>query len=88
MYLLLWIPVGLIVGWLAGKSLEGKGYGRSLDLIMGVGGAVAGGLVMRSAGFSGYGGTFAATAVAIVCAALLTIVAALAHGRTIYSRVF
>jgi len=86
MYLLLWIPVGLIVGWLAGKSLEGVGYGRSMDLVMGVGGAVAGGLVMRSAGFSGYGGTFASTLVAVVCAALLTIVAAVANGRTIYSR--
>jgi len=53
---------------------------------MGVGGAVAGGLVMRSAGFSGYGGTFASTLVAVVCAALLTIVAAVANGRTIYSR--
>lgn len=87
MYLLLWIPVGLIVGWLAGKSLEGGGYGPSMDLVMGVGGAVAGGLVMRSAGFSGYGGTFAATLVAVVCAALLTIVAAVANGRTIYSRI-
>jgi len=87
MYLLLWIPVGLIVGWLAGKSLEGNGYGQSVDLVMGAGGAVAGGLVMRSAGFSGYGGTFVATAVAVLCAALLTIVAALANGRKIYSRI-
>jgi len=87
MYLLLWIPVGLIVGWLAGKSLEGNGCGQSVDLVMGAGGAVAGGLVMRSAGFSGYGGTFAATVVAVLCAALLTIVAALANGRTIYSRI-
>jgi len=86
MYLLLWVAIGLIVGWLAGRSLEGNGYGRSVDLVMGAGGAVAGGLVMRSAGFSGYGGTFAATVVAVVCAALLTIVAAVANGRTIYSR--
>jgi uncharacterized membrane protein YeaQ/YmgE (transglycosylase-associated protein family) len=87
MYLLLWIPVGLIVGWLAGKSLEGNGYGRSVDLIMGAGGAAVGGLVMRAAGFSGYGGTFFATFVAVCCAAVLTILVALANGRTIYSRV-
>ena len=86
MYLLLWILVGLVVGWLAGKSLEGNGYGRSMDLVMGAGGAVAGGLVIQAAGFSGYGGTAFATFVAICCAALLTIVAALANGRTIYSR--
>ena len=82
MYLLLWILVGLVVGWRAGKSLEGN----SMDLVMGAGGAVAGGLVIQAAGFSGYGGTAFATFVAICCAALLTIVAALANGRTIYSR--
>ena len=86
MYLLLWILVGSVVGWLAGKSLEGNGYGRSVDLVMGAGGAAAGGLVMRAAGFSGYGGTVFTTFVAVCCAALLTILAALANGRTIYSR--
>jgi uncharacterized membrane protein YeaQ/YmgE (transglycosylase-associated protein family) len=86
MYLLLWILVGLVVGWLAGKSLEGNGYGRSMDLVMGAGGAVAGGLVIRVAGFSGYSGTFFATFVAICCAAVLTIIVAMANGRTIYSR--
>jgi hypothetical protein len=50
---------------LAGKSFEGNGYGRSVDLVMGAGGAVAGGLVTRSAGFFGYGGTIAATVVAV-----------------------
>jgi uncharacterized membrane protein YeaQ/YmgE (transglycosylase-associated protein family) len=85
MYLLLWIPVGLIVGWLAGKSLEGNGYGRSLDLLMGAGGAIVGGLITRTAGF---GGMVFATFVAVCCAALLTIVVALVNGRTIYSRAF
>jgi uncharacterized membrane protein YeaQ/YmgE (transglycosylase-associated protein family) len=87
MYLLLWIPVGLIVGWLAGKSLEGNGYGRSMDLVMGAGGAVVGGVVMHTSGFSGYSGIFFATFVAVCCAALLTILVALVNGRTIYSKV-
>jgi uncharacterized membrane protein YeaQ/YmgE (transglycosylase-associated protein family) len=86
MYLLLWILVGLVCGWLAGKSLEGNGYGPSMDLVMGVGGAVAGGLLIRAAGFSGYGGTAFATFVASCCAAVFTTVVALANGRTIYSR--
>lgn len=86
MYFFLWILVGLVVGWLAGKSLEGNGYGRSMDLVMGAGGAVAGGLVIRTAGFSGYGGNAFATFFAICCAAVLTIIVALANGRTIYSR--
>jgi len=88
MYLLLWIFVGLAGGWLAGKSLEGEGYGRSMDLVMGVGGAVGGGLIVRAAGFSGYGGTAFATFVAICCAAVMATVVAMANGRTVYSREF
>lgn len=88
MFLLVWIPIGLVVGWVAGKSLESNGYGRSMDLVMGAAGAVAGGLVMRAAGFSGYSGTLLATFVAVCCAGLVTILAGLANGRTVYSRVF
>jgi uncharacterized membrane protein YeaQ/YmgE (transglycosylase-associated protein family) len=86
MYLACWIGVGLVVGWLSGKSLEGDDHGRSMDLVMGVGGAVVGGLIIRAAGFSGYGGTVFATLVAAYSAAILTILVALANGRTIYSR--
>lgn len=86
MYLMLWILVGSVVGWIAGKSLEGNGYGRTVDLVMGAGGAAAGGLVMQAAGFSGYGGMVFATFMAVCGAALVTILAALANGRTIYSR--
>jgi uncharacterized membrane protein YeaQ/YmgE (transglycosylase-associated protein family) len=87
MYLLLWIPVGLIVGWLAGKSLEGNGYGRSVDIIMGAGGALVGSLAMRFAGFAGYGGVVFTTVAVIGCAALFTIVMAMVNGRTVYSRI-
>jgi uncharacterized membrane protein YeaQ/YmgE (transglycosylase-associated protein family) len=87
MYLMLWILVGVVVGWLAGRSLEGKGYRGWMDIVMGAGGAAIGGLIMRAAGFSGTGGTVFATFVAVCCAALLTILTALVNGRTIYSRV-
>jgi uncharacterized membrane protein YeaQ/YmgE (transglycosylase-associated protein family) len=86
MHLLLWIFVGLVAGWLAGKSLEGEGYGPSVDVAMGIAGAVIGGIVMRSLGFSGYGGTAFATLVAITCAVLLTFLTALSNGRRIYTR--
>ena len=88
MYLMLWILVGVVVGWLAGKSLEGNGYGRSMDLVMGAGGAMGGGLAVQAVGYSGYGGTAVAAFAAICCAAVLTILAALMNGRTIYSREF
>jgi len=88
MQFLVWIFVGLAAGWIAGKSLEGKGYGPSTDLAMGVAGAVFGGVLARSAGFASYSGTFVTTFVAIVCAALVTILAALLSGRTIRTRTF
>lgn len=84
--LALWIFVGLGAGWLAGKSLEGEGYGRSMDILMGIGGAILGGVTMRLIGFSGVRGTVLATLVAMTCAALLTTVAALSEGRRVYIR--
>ena len=86
MQIMIWIFVGLAAGWLAGKSLEGRGYG--MDLTMGVAGAVAGGVLTRSIGFSGYGRVFVSTFMAIGCAALLTILAATAGRRAIRVRAF
>jgi len=88
MQIVIWIFVGLAAGWLAGKSLEGKGYGVWMDLTIGVAGAVVGGFLTRSIGFAGYGGVFVSTFMAIGCAALLTILAAMVNGRTVRARAF
>jgi len=88
MQIAIWIFVGLAAGRLAGKSLEGKGYGLWMDLAMGVVGAVAGGLLAPSIGFSGYGGVFVSAFMAIGCATLLTILVATVNGRTIRARAF
>jgi uncharacterized membrane protein YeaQ/YmgE (transglycosylase-associated protein family) len=84
----IWIFVGLAAGWLAGKSLEGNGYGVWMDLVMGVAGAIVGGFLARSIGFPGYGGVFVSTFMAIGCAALLTVLVALVNGRTVRARAF
>ena len=84
--LLIWMFIGLVVGWLAGKCLEGNGYGPSMDIAMGIGGAIWGGILTRSVGFTGVSGTFLSAFVAITCAALLTIIAALSNGRKLYVR--
>ncbi|HVS89592.1 MAG TPA: hypothetical protein VHF01_15400 [Candidatus Acidoferrum sp.] len=86
MYLFAWIFVGVVVGWVAGKALKGNGYGPVMDIAMGIGGAVAGGFLMRSTDISGLGGTILTTLVAMVCAVLLTALAALANGRRVYAR--
>jgi uncharacterized membrane protein YeaQ/YmgE (transglycosylase-associated protein family) len=85
-YLLLWILVGLLAGWLAGRSLEGNGYGPSMDIAMGIGGAVAGGLWMQSSALPVYVEAILTTLVAMSCAVLLTIFTGLANGRRLYSR--
>jgi uncharacterized membrane protein YeaQ/YmgE (transglycosylase-associated protein family) len=86
MYLIAWILVGAVVGWGAGRVFQGNGYGPFMDILMGVGGAVVGGLLMRSAGFGGYGGAIITTMVAMIGAALVTVLAAYVSGRKIYAR--
>jgi uncharacterized membrane protein YeaQ/YmgE (transglycosylase-associated protein family) len=86
MYLLAWIVVGAVVGWGAGKVFQGNGYGPLMDILMGVSGAVVGGLVMHSVGLSGdYGGMIITTLISMVGAALLTAAAAYVNGRRIFA---
>ncbi len=86
MHLLAWVVIGAVVGWGAGRVLQGNGYGPLMDALMGIGGAVVGGFAMSSAGLGGYGGTIITTLVAIVGAVLLTAVAAYINGRRIFAR--
>jgi uncharacterized membrane protein YeaQ/YmgE (transglycosylase-associated protein family) len=86
MYLLAWIVIGVVVGLAAGRVLQGEGYGRSMDILMGVGGAAAGGFLMRSAGFGGYGGAIVTTMAAMIGAVLLTVLTAYVNGRRAFAR--
>ena len=86
MYLLAWVVIGAVVGWGAGRVLQGNGYGPLMDTLMGIGGAVVGGFAMSSAGLGGYGGTIITTLDAMVGAVLLTAVAAYINGRRIFAR--
>ena len=42
---MVWLVVGLIVGWLGGLVMKGSGYGLVGDVLVGILGAVAGALV-------------------------------------------
>ena len=86
MYLFAWIVIGAVIGWGAGRVFQGNGYGPLMDTMMGIGGAVVGGLAMNSAGLGGYGGTIITTLVAMVGAVLLTAVAAYINGIRIFAR--
>jgi uncharacterized membrane protein YeaQ/YmgE (transglycosylase-associated protein family) len=86
MHLLAWVGIGTVVGWGVGRVFQGNGYGPFMDILMGIGGALVGGLLTRSVGFSGYGGTIITTLVAMISAALVTVLAAYVNGRRFYAR--
>ena len=86
MYFVSWIVVGMVAGWFGGKVLKGNAYGPIMDIGMGICGAVAGGLLMQTAGFSGYRGIILTTFVAIISAVLLTLFAGFVNGRRMYAR--
>lgn len=86
MELLWWILVGLVTGWSPSKAMKGNGYGPLIGVAMGISGAVAGGLLTKSAGFNGYRGNIAATLAAMIGAALLTLLAGFVNGRRMYAR--
>jgi uncharacterized membrane protein YeaQ/YmgE (transglycosylase-associated protein family) len=49
MPLLLWIIEGLFAGWLMGKIMASEGRDRVMNIVMGGGGGVAGGLIISVA---------------------------------------
>lgn len=49
MPLVFWVIEGLVAGWVMGKIMGSEGRDRVMNVIMGVGGAVAGGLIISAA---------------------------------------
>ena len=74
MFLIWWIIVGLIAGWITGKLMHGSGYGALTDIVVGIVGAIVGGFIMRALGFAGSGGMIYTIIVAVFGAVLLTLI--------------
>jgi len=49
------IIVGIIAGFLAGKVMNGSGYGLFMDLLLGVAGSIVGRFVLSLVGIGGSG---------------------------------
>ena len=73
MYIIWWIIVGIIAGWLTGKIMSGGGYGALMDMVIGLVGALIGGFIMSSLGFAGRGGLIYTILVAVFGAIILTL---------------
>ena len=74
MSIILWIVVGIIAGWLAGKIMKGKGFGLIGDLIVGVVGAFLGGWLFGLLHISVMGGIIGSLITALVGALVLLFV--------------
>ncbi len=49
--------IGLMVGWVAGMIMKGRGFGIAGDIVVGVLGAVVGGWLFNMLGLTTYGTT-------------------------------
>ena len=74
MFLIWFLLVGLVAGWLAGKIMKGSGYGVIGDIVLGVVGAFVGGFLFRLVGIVAFG-TIGAIIVATVGAIVLVALA-------------
>jgi uncharacterized membrane protein YeaQ/YmgE (transglycosylase-associated protein family) len=73
MYLIWFLLVGLVAGWLAGKLTKGSGFGVVGDIVIGVIGAFVGGFLFRLIGLSAHG-TIGSIVVATAGAVVLLLV--------------
>jgi len=82
MFIVWWIIVGLIAGFLTGKIMKGSGFGALMDIVVGIVGAIVGGFIMRALGFAGQGGMIYTILVAVLGAVILTWLIRLITGKT------
>ena len=85
MYFLSWVIVGLVTGWLTGKLVGEGGYGPIVNIVMGVAGAVAGGLIATLASSPNHDGLVYTSFAALLGAAIVTGINAYASGRKRYA---
>jgi uncharacterized membrane protein YeaQ/YmgE (transglycosylase-associated protein family) len=72
--IVMWVLGGLLAGVLAGFLMKRGGYGLKSDIILGLGGGLVGGWIVRALGVSPGAGMVAVAVVAFVVAAILIVV--------------
>jgi uncharacterized membrane protein YeaQ/YmgE (transglycosylase-associated protein family) len=78
--LLVILLVGLVAGWLAGRIVEGVGFGLIGDIAIGIVGALIGSWLMPRLGIHIASGIVSAIIVATIGAVLLLVIVRLATG--------
>jgi uncharacterized membrane protein YeaQ/YmgE (transglycosylase-associated protein family) len=69
--IILWLIIGAVAGWLAGKIVEGAGFGLIVDIIVGIVGAFIGGWLAGVLGIDIGGGLIGSLIVAVIGAVIL-----------------
>ena len=65
---IMWLIIGALAGWLAGKIVQGYGFGLLANIVIGILGAVVGGYILPQLGFipASTGGDFIAATLGAV----------------------
>lgn len=72
--IIVWLIIGAIAGWLAGKLVKGGGYGLVGDIVVGIVGAFIGGWLAGVLGITAGGGLIASIVTATVGAIILIVI--------------
>ena len=72
--IIVWLIIGAVAGWLAGKIVEGAGFGLIVDIIVGIVGALIGGWLAAALGIDIGGGLIGSFIIAVVGAVVLLLV--------------
>ncbi len=69
-----WLIIGVVAGWLAGKIVEGAGFGLVVNIVVGIVGAFIGGWLAGVVGINIGGGLISSIIVAVIGAVVLLVV--------------
>lgn len=69
--IIIWVLVGILCGWLAGKIFRGGGFGWLVNFLVGIGGSFVGGFLFGSFFEGLLGGTFGGIVSAVLGAIIL-----------------
>ena len=72
--IIVWLIIGAIAGWLAGRLVKGGGFGLIGDIVVGILGAVIGGWLSGVLGISIGSGFIASVITAIIGAVILLVI--------------
>jgi uncharacterized membrane protein YeaQ/YmgE (transglycosylase-associated protein family) len=83
MSILAWIVLGLLAGFIASKIVNKRGEGFLLDIVLGIVGAVVGGLLFRLVGMGGVSGLNLHSLLVAVGGAIVVLLVYHAFRRTV-----